>query len=233
MALSVATDKTFRKRVLERRNPVVVIVTARFCEASLELLPIVEKLEKSFAGRVDFVNFDLGDDEATARASKFVQRYKLSRLPVIAVLQNGIVKDVIGGIPTAENVRQMIDGQLRPVVDVGEHNFAREVLESRVPVLVHFHAASCAESKALVPVVEAAAAKLEGRSKVVRVDAEQFNMALCARYGINRFPVLAAFEAGEMRDCIMGPVTDKTMKRFQGADASAVDHVTSMIEQLV
>lgn len=229
MAVTVAKDKDFGKTVLERDGLVVTVVTSAACQESLRLVPVLEEMEKAYKGRVNFVNLDLGDDEATARSSKMARRYKLTRLPVIAVFKDGVLKDFIGGVPSADNVREMIDSHMKPVGNVGEHNFQREVLESKVPVLVHFTAAACRESQAMVPVLEETARKFADRAKVVTIEADAFNAGLAARYGATRFPMVAVFEAGEMRDCVMGVVSDDVL-RSVGADNNAVDHMSGLLE---
>jgi thioredoxin 1 len=232
MAVQRVTDRDFKKQVLDHETPVLVIFTAAFCDASQRLLPMVEDLSAAFRGRAKVVNLDLGTSPVEARKNRVVQRYKVSRLPLVMLFGEGRVKDFIGGVPGQDDLHAMIERQLQPVLDVGEHNFQQEVLEAKVPVLVHFHSRSCEQSRHLGPIVEEIGKRFRGRAKVVRVEAEAFNAGLCARYGAIRFPMLASFEGGEMRDCILGVVDDATLRAAK-EPRGAVDHVADMLEQLV
>jgi thioredoxin 1 len=232
MPVQRVTDREFKKQVLDHNTPVLMAITAAFCEASLRLVPVLEDLATAYRSGVKIVHLDLGRDVAKARTNRVVQRFKVSRLPVVILFGDGRVKDFIGGVPSQDNLRTMIDRQLQPVLDVGVHNFDAEVLQARTPVLVHFHSSTCEESRQLRPLVEETAKRLRGRAKVVRVEADAFSAGLCARYGAWRFPMLAAFDGGEMRDCILGPV-DETTLRTRGRAPTPVAHVAEMVEQLL
>jgi thioredoxin 1 len=81
------------------------------------------------------------------------------------------------------------------LVEVGEGNFEKEVMESGIPVLVDFFTPPCAPCKALVPVLERTAKKFPN-VKVVKVNAWD-NQDLCARFKIVGVPSLLFFKGGE------------------------------------
>jgi thioredoxin 1 len=234
MGCGNVTERDFRKLVLENDDPVLVVFTAGFCEESQKLLSVMNEVADAYEGRARVVNHDLGKDETQARSSKLAQRYRVNRLPVAVMFSEGRPKDYIGGLSSRADIADMIDRQLRPVREViGERNFRQEVLESKAPVLVHFHAAECSASLDLLPIVESTAENFRGRAKVVRVEANVFNAALMERYGAIRLPVLAAFDAGEMRDCILGTIVEPGLLAEKDGSRAALDHVGEMMEELV
>ena len=233
MTVQLLKDADFRKRVLEEDGPVLLAITARFCGASGQLLSAMEELAEGYRDSARWFNIDLGDNEAEALRNPVVQKYKVKRLPLVILFSEGQAKDYIGGVPSTEGLKEMVDRHTRPVRDVvGEEDFRREVLESKLPVLVQFYSAGCKMSLDLLGPVEKAAERVQGRAKVVRVEADAFNAPILARYGAVRLPLLATFDAGEMRDCIAGAVSDESLRSIDGGSVSAEDHITSMVEQL-
>ena len=82
-------------------------------------------------------------------------------------------------------------------------NFAKEVLESDIPVLVDFWAVWCGPCKMLGPVISQIAEEYEGKVKVgkVNVDDEE---DLAAQYGIQSIPTVLLFKGGEVVDQSLG-----------------------------
>jgi thioredoxin 1 len=231
MACEMISLRDFRIRVLND-EPSVVAFTAKSCEHSQKLLPIMDEVSEKFDGRVFAVDF--GEGDLRARAARFGARYGVNRLPAVVAFSDGRPKDLIGGLTSAEDIADMLDRQMRPVRDViGSRNFRVEVLESKKPVLVHFHSASCGGSESLIPTIDEVARKFSGRATVVRVEVSPFNAAVMERYGAIRTPMLAAFEDGDMKDTIMGTIVDTKRLGAQDGVSEAVDHVSEMLEALL
>ncbi|RMF42563.1 MAG: thioredoxin, partial [Anaerolineae bacterium] len=66
---------------------------------------------------------------------------------------------------------------------VTSENFADEVLQSDVPVLVDFTAVWCGPCKMLAPVVEELAQEWQGRVKIVKLDVDQ-NSEIAVQYQV-------------------------------------------------
>ena len=98
------------------------------------------------------------------------------------------------------------------LVEVGEGDFEREVMEAGVPVVVDFFTPPCAPCKALVPVLERAARKFPN-VKVVKVNAWD-NQGLCARFKIVGVPALLFFKEGQnvLRLDGFDPTTEKRIE---------------------
>lgn len=88
-------------------------------------------------------------------------------------------------------------------IDVGDDTFAREVLQSDLPVLVDFWASWCGPCRMIGPVVEALAVELAGKVKVAKVNVDE-NPHLCTQFNIRSIPTLFIFKNGKLVDGLAG-----------------------------
>ena len=234
MACEMLLEGDFRNRVLQSKDPALVAFTAAACEESQQVLSMMKDISGRFEGRGHVFALDFGKDLQRAASSTLASRYRVNRLPVVIAFSDGRPTDYIGGLTSAEDLADMLERQLRPVREViGARSFRTEVLESQVPVLVHFHSAACEASTALIPVVEQTATNFRGRAKVVRVEANNFNSAIMEEYGAIRTPVLAAFDGGVEADCIMGTGIDRKQLAEKDGQRKAADHIGEMLGALL
>ncbi len=82
------------------------------------------------------------------------------------------------------------------VVVVGDDNFAQEVLQSSVPVLVDFWAPWCGPCRMVAPLLDELSSHYEGRLKIVKCDVDEFE-PLSLQYGVQKIPNLMFFKDGE------------------------------------
>jgi thioredoxin 1 len=236
VAIANVTENEFKRQVLEAEAPVLVAFRAGWCVPSVQLEPIVEDLASSFKGQVKIVSVDVGSDMSEIRANTLARQYNVTRVPVVMLFKDGQVKDFIGGATSKADIGEMVERQLRPVLDVTVYDFDTEVLKSELPVLVHFHARWCAVSREVAPLVDAAAEQFRGRAKVARVEFEPETAALCARFGIRRVPTLALFAGGEIKDQILGAMkggTKTEARRTSCVGLTSTDNIAQMVEQFL
>lgn len=82
-------------------------------------------------------------------------------------------------------------------ISVDEQTFSTEVLESPVPVLVHFWAPWCGLCKMIVPLLNRFQAEWEGRIRLVDVNADE-NLKLANQFRLTTLPTLLFFENGQI-----------------------------------
>lgn len=75
-------------------------------------------------------------------------------------------------------------------------NFAAEVLNSALPVLVDFYADWCGPCKMLAPTVAELAEEYEGRVRVGKLNVDE-QPELAIRYKVASIPTLLLFQNGE------------------------------------
>ncbi len=97
--------------------------------------------------------------------------------------------------------------------EVTKDNFDREVVASRLPVLVDFWGPRCTNCLALMPDVEAMASEYSNVLKVVKVDASQ-NRRLCLNLRVLSLPMYLIFKDGKEVERLMGEVTREKLKGF-------------------
>ena len=76
-----------------------------------------------------------------------------------------------------------------------EATFERHIGRSAIPVLVDFWAPWCGPCRQMAPAFEQAAAKLEPRVRLAKVNTEEAQQ-LGARFNIRSIPTLALFRGG-------------------------------------
>lgn len=86
---------------------------------------------------------------------------------------------------------------------VTDGNFAKDVLESGVPVLVDFWATWCGPCQVMGPVVDTVAGEYEGKVKVYKLNVDE-NPVTPSKYGVRGIPTLILFNKGEVVDRIVG-----------------------------
>ncbi|HOB86272.1 MAG TPA: thioredoxin [Bacillota bacterium] len=89
------------------------------------------------------------------------------------------------------------------VLEIGQDQFEREVIQETLPVLVDFWAPWCNPCKVIAPVLEELAADYGDQLKVAKVNVDE-NSQLAQRFGIMSIPTLLLFKNGEVVEKMMG-----------------------------
>jgi thioredoxin 1 len=91
------------------------------------------------------------------------------------------------------------------VMNIGDGEFSKEVLDSDKPVLVDFWATWCAPCRAIAPSVEALASEYKDRVKFAKMNIDD-NQNTPQQYGIRSIPTLLVFKGGQVVEQIVGAV---------------------------
>ena len=90
-------------------------------------------------------------------------------------------------------------------------NFEKEVISSDLPVFVDFYADWCGPCKMMAPIVEKLAEKYDGKVKVGKCNIDEEN-GLAGRYNVMSIPTMMIFVKGEVKETIIGAVSQKELE---------------------
>jgi len=91
------------------------------------------------------------------------------------------------------------------LLHVNDKDFATEVLNSDLPVLVDFWATWCGPCRSISPIIEDLSKEFAGRIKIAKLNVDE-NQATPSQYGVRGIPNLILFKGGKVFDQIVGAV---------------------------
>ena len=96
---------------------------------------------------------------------------------------------------------------------VTDDNFAEEVVNASVPVLVDFWAPWCGPCRALGPVIDELSAEFAGKINIVKMNVDE-NPATPGQFNIRAIPTLILFKNGKVVEHITGAVSKSSLKEL-------------------
>ncbi len=94
---------------------------------------------------------------------------------------------------------------------VTKENFQKEVLESKVPVLVDFYADWCGPCKMMTPIVDALAEEAGDAYKVCKVNIDD-DTEIAVQYRIMSVPTFAVFKDGQVQSKTVGVTSAEDLR---------------------
>ena len=95
-------------------------------------------------------------------------------------------------------------------VELTDANFAQEVLQSDVPVLVDFWAVWCGPCRIIAPTIEELAVEYAGKAKIGKMDVDHQPQTPMS-FGVRSIPTLLFFKDGQVVDQLVGAVPKKQL----------------------
>jgi len=213
----ITTDDNNLKKVLGQKEPALLILHEGALDKPLD--DAIRKEAKRNAGDLLVVRVDVRENRdtllkygepplpalVTLTASNFGRKVKSDAENIRPKDVRDHVKHLLKDTPLPQKKESSSNngGSSKKPMAVTDANFRKEVLKSKVPVLVDFWAEWCQPCHMIAPHVEKIAAEYGGKIKVVKLDTDK-NRVISQRYNIQSIPTMILFEGGQPAQRITG-----------------------------
>jgi thioredoxin 1 len=212
------TDDTYADEVFQSPELGLIYFYSPYAGTASLFEPILEEIANNYAGRVKV--WKVSHDDYPYLGTL----YGLSELdlPIAIVTKNGAEQARLVGPISKETISQLLDRQLArpasvpiavptlaaavPVIEITAANYTAEVLQSPVPVLIHFYAPWVGPSRLLAPILEEIANDYAGRVKVGKINVDDAPY-LEALFGPTELPTLLVIRNGTEQARLAGSIS--------------------------
>ena len=94
-----------------------------------------------------------------------------------------------------------------------DKEFEKEVIQSKLPVLLDFWAEWCGPCKMIGPILEELATELDSKIKIVKVNVDENNQT-AVKFSIRSIPTLMMIKDGEVQAQHIGAASKSQIKEF-------------------
>lgn len=101
--MTIVTNETFQKEVLESNIPVLIDFFADWCMPCKMFAPIFEDVAEEYEGKVKFVKVNVDNTPEIA------QKYLVMSIPTLKLVDGEEVKESYVGAMTAEQLQDWLD----------------------------------------------------------------------------------------------------------------------------
>jgi thioredoxin 2 len=137
---------------------------------------------------------------------------RLIRCPSCGVTNRAPLSKLDGNQqPVCGRCKTPLAASVHPVT-VTDANFASEVEQSALPVLLDMWAPWCGPCRTIAPVIEQLAAELAGRVRVAKLNTDE-NQRTAARFGVRSIPTLLVLKNGREIDRLVGALPKQEILR--------------------
>lgn len=100
---------------------------------------------------------------------------------------------------------------IKNIMNITDADFKKEVLESKIPVLVDFWAPWCGPCRTLGPIIEEVANENFTKMKFVKINVDENNKT-AGFFGIRSIPNVMIFKDGKKVDSFVGLISKQEIK---------------------